>query len=36
MPLASDSLELQALIGLLLKKDVINASDWAEAISGQQ
>jgi hypothetical protein len=36
VPLASDSLELQALIGLLLKKDVINASDWAEAISGQQ
>ena len=36
IPLISDSLELQALINLLLRKDVINASDWAEAISEQR
>ena len=29
-PLISDSLELQALINLLMRKEVINASDWAE------
>jgi hypothetical protein len=32
VPLLSDSSELQALIQLLLKKNVINATDWAEAI----
>ena len=36
VPLTSDSLELQALINLLLRKDVINASDWAEAIGEQR
>ena len=35
IPLTSDSLELHALIHLLLRKDVINASDWAEAITEQ-
>ncbi len=35
-PLISDSLELQALINLLMRKEVINASDWAEALSEQR
>ncbi len=33
VPLPSDSQELRALIGLLLRKEVINPEDWAEAIA---
>ena len=30
VPLISDWLELQALVDLLMRKEVINASDWAK------